>query len=119
MLRPCRRPSRLRRREAPAERRERLKGDGTRHEHFSPAPNKTPPEISGGASRSERPGGSRPASMRQRIGAKLEVHGDRLAALAALAQPRRAVAARRPQAAALPAGIGIVDASVETFGVEA
>src|SRR5262249_2541312 len=34
-------------------------------------------------------------------------------------QPRRAIAARRPQPAPLPAGIGIVDAAVESLGVEA
>ena len=36
-----------------------------------------------------------------------------------LLQPRRAVAVRAPQAAAFPAGVRIVDASVETLGVEA
>src|SRR5499425_26836 len=58
-------------------------------------------------------------SLRQRIRAQLEVHGHGLHALAAFDQPRRAVAARRPQPASLPAGIGIVDAAVESLGVEA
>src|SRR6266853_636731 len=57
--------------------------------------------------------------MRERIGTDLEVHGHGLHALAALLEPRRAVAARGPQAAAFPAGVGIVDAAVEALGVEA
>ena len=47
------------------------------------------------------------------------MHGHRLHALAAFLQPRHAVAARYPQAAAFPAGVGVVDAAVEAFGVEA
>src|SRR6185369_11373112 len=43
----------------------------------------------------------------------------RLRAFAAFDQPRRAITVRRPQAAALPAGIRIVDAAVEALGVEA
>src|SRR5205085_7970098 len=43
--------------------------------------------------------------VRQRIGAQLEVHRERQAALATFVQPRRAIAARRPQSAAFPAGI--------------
>src|SRR5947208_8852609 len=58
-------------------------------------------------------------SVRERIGPQLNVHGTRLAALAALHQPRRAIAVSAPQPAALPASIGIVDAPVEAFGVEA
>src|SRR6266508_672701 len=58
-------------------------------------------------------------SPRQRIGTNLEVHGHGRAALAAFPEPRRPVAAGRPQAAALPAGVRIVDASVEALGVEA
>src|SRR5262245_14509219 len=61
--------------------------------------------------------GAEPRSVRQRIRTNLEVHGERLAPLAAFAQPRGAVAAGAPQSAALPAGIGIVDAAVESFGV--
>src|SRR5579872_2264995 len=58
-------------------------------------------------------------SIRQRIGAKLNVDDHRLAALAAFLVPRHAVAARGPQAAAFPAAVGIVDAAVEALGVEA
>src|SRR5271167_3959343 len=46
-------------------------------------------------------------SMRERIGAELEVHRHRLHALAAFLEPRHAVAARGPQAAAFPARIRI------------
>src|SRR5687767_14069378 len=56
---------------------------------------------------------------RERIGAKLDVHRARLAAFAAFHQPRRAVAARAPQPAAFPAGVRIVDAPVESLGVNA
>ena len=55
----------------------------------------------------------------QRIGTELELDGHGPHALAALDKPRRAVAARRPQSAALPAGIRIVDAPVEALGIEA
>ena len=65
------------------------------------------------------PQGPQNLLVRQRIGPHLDVHGARLSALAAFLEPRRAVAARAPQAAALPAGVRIVDAAVETLGVEA
>src|SRR6188768_936646 len=58
-------------------------------------------------------------STRQRIRAVLELDRDRQASLPAFAQPRRAVAARGPQAAALPSGLRIVDASVQPLRVEA
>src|SRR5262245_7291857 len=58
-------------------------------------------------------------SVRQRIGPHLDVYGARLGALAAFLQPRRAVAVRAPQAAALPAGVRVVDAPVQAFGKEA
>ena len=61
----------------------------------------------------------RRASVRERIGAQLEVHDDGLLALAAFHEPRRPVPAGRPQPAALPAGVRIVDAPVEPLGVEA
>src|SRR3954467_15911948 len=57
--------------------------------------------------------------MRQRIGPQLEMRRQRLRALAAFDQPRRAIAVRRPQATALPAGVRIVDTAVEALGVEA
>src|SRR5262245_43762784 len=60
-----------------------------------------------------------PALVRERVGTKLEVYGYGLRAFPTFFQPRRAVAASGPQAAALPAIIGIVDAPVEAFGVEA
>src|SRR5262249_14159748 len=55
----------------------------------------------------------------QRIGTKLEVHDDRLLTLAAFHEPRRAVAAGRPDPAALPPSGRVVDAPVEPLGVEA
>src|ERR1700732_3064683 len=58
-------------------------------------------------------------SVGQRIRPKLEMHHYGGAALAALFEPGRPVAAGRPQSAALPAGIGIIDAPVEPLGVEA
>src|SRR5215475_10037062 len=60
-----------------------------------------------------------PRSLRQRIRPHLDVHGAGLRALAAFHQPRRAVAVRAPQPAALPAGVRIVDASVQSLGEEA
>src|SRR5262249_58308202 len=42
-----------------------------------------------------------------------------LLALPAFHEPRRAVAAGRPQSSSLPAGARIIDASVEALGVEA
>ena len=47
------------------------------------------------------------------------MYDQRFGSLAAFQQPRRAVAARCPQAAAFPAGVGIIDATVEPLGVEA
>ena len=47
------------------------------------------------------------------------MHDFRQRSFAALHMERRAAAERRPQSAALPAGIGIVDAAVEALGVEA
>src|ERR1044072_5362721 len=58
-------------------------------------------------------------SVRQRIGPELEMRRERLGAFAAFDQPWRAIAVCRPQAAALPARIRIVDAAVKTLGVEA
>src|SRR5262249_46940836 len=43
----------------------------------------------------------------------------RLGTLAAFLQPRRAVAVGAPQSAALPAGVGVVDAPVQALGKEA
>src|SRR5262245_51248500 len=57
--------------------------------------------------------------MRKRVRAKLEVHDDRLLALPTFHEPRRAVAAGRPEAAPLPAGCRVVDATIEALGVEA
>jgi hypothetical protein len=56
--------------------------------------------------------------LREGVGAKLEVHGHRLHALAALDQPWRAIADAGPQPSAFPAGVGIIDAPVEPLGVE-
>src|ERR1700730_9225777 len=58
-------------------------------------------------------------SIVERVGAELEVKGDRHGALAALLEPRRPVAARRPHPAPFPSRIGIVDAAVKALGIEA
>src|SRR4029079_6563646 len=58
-------------------------------------------------------------SVGQRIGTELEVHRDRLLALAAFHEPRRAITAGGPQPAALPAGARIVNAPLEALGVAA
>src|SRR2546429_7084520 len=47
------------------------------------------------------------------------MHGHGFHALAAFDQPGRPIAARRPKAAALPAGIWIVDTAVEALGIKA
>src|SRR6266566_1745939 len=67
-----------------------------------------------------RPGasGSASRSVSQWIWAQLEVDDDGLFALTALHEPRRSVAAGRPQPSALPTGRWIVDAPVEPLGVE-
>src|SRR5262249_826801 len=57
--------------------------------------------------------------MRQRVGTDLDMHGQGGHALATLLEPRRPITLRRPQAPALPAGLRIVDAGVETLGIEA
>ena len=62
---------------------------------------------------------SLPRSVRDRGRAHLDVDREGLGALAELVQPRRAVAARTPQAAALPAGVRIVDAPVEALSEKA
>src|SRR4051812_23609221 len=62
---------------------------------------------------------SLPASLRERVGAELEVRRERLRALSAFDQPGRTVTVGSPQAAALPAGVRVVDAAVEALGVEA
>src|ERR1700733_8225133 len=58
-------------------------------------------------------------SMRQRVGPDLDVDGHGRHALAAFLEPGRAVAFRRPQTPALPAGIGIVDAGIKSLGIKA
>src|SRR6266480_3862266 len=59
------------------------------------------------------------ASVRQRIGANLDVHRERPRAFAKLVEPGCAVTAGTPEAAAFPAGIRVVDAPVQTLSVEA
>src|SRR5436190_789318 len=56
--------------------------------------------------------------LRQWIRPQLEVYCERLLALAAFAQPWRAIAAGRPQAAAFPAGVRVVDASIEALCIK-
>src|SRR5882672_7342776 len=56
---------------------------------------------------------------RQRIRPDLELHHLRQRTLAALEVERRALAVGRPDAAAFPAGVGIVDATVHALGIEA
>src|SRR5436190_22335541 len=58
-------------------------------------------------------------SMRERIRTQLQLHELRRLALAAFAVERRTVAGACPHAAALPAGIRIVDAPVNQLGEEA
>src|SRR5437868_6730538 len=58
-------------------------------------------------------------SLRQRVWPQLEMHSHGLHALAAFDLPRRAITARCPQPAALPAAIRVIDASVEPLGEEA
>src|SRR5689334_16918886 len=58
-------------------------------------------------------------SVRQRVGSELEMNRQRLRAFPALDQPRRAIPTSGPQTTALPAGFRIVDAAVESLGVEA
>src|SRR5579871_5744300 len=60
-----------------------------------------------------------PASPRQRVGADLELDHLGLGSLAGLGVERRTVAVRRPDAAALPAGIRIVDTAIHPLGEEA
>ncbi len=63
-----------------------------------------------------RPVGGR--LLGQRVRSQLEVRCERLAAFAALDQPRRTIAVRGPQAAPLPPGVRIVDAAVEPLREE-
>src|SRR6185436_16289861 len=60
-----------------------------------------------------------PSLFRERIGAQLEVRRERLRAFSAFDQPRRTIAVGGPQAAAFPARLRIVDAAVESLGIEA
>jgi len=60
-----------------------------------------------------------PALTSPAVGPQLDVHRARLRALAAFHQPGCAVTVGAPQPAALPAGIRVVDAAVEAFGIEA
>src|SRR5262245_45230838 len=57
--------------------------------------------------------------FRERIGPHLELHDLRPLTLATFVMERRAVAGRRPDAAALPAGVRVIDAAVHGFGIEA
>src|SRR5258708_4146602 len=58
-------------------------------------------------------------SMRQRIGADLDVYRARRGTFAGLHQPRRAVTVRSPQSPALPPGVRVVNPCVEALGKEA
>jgi hypothetical protein len=58
-------------------------------------------------------------SMRQQIGAKLELHELRRSAFAALDVERRAVARGRPNSAAFLTAVRVVDPAVHGLGVEA
>src|SRR4029078_4957589 len=57
-------------------------------------------------------------SVSQRIRADLDMNGTRARALAAFHQTRRAIAIGAPGSATFPAGVRIVDAAVEPFGIE-
>src|ERR1700730_10851010 len=67
----------------------------------------------------EGPDQIRVSSARQRVRADLELIDLRRRSLAGLAMERRAVAVRRPERAALPAGVRIVDAAIDPLGEEA
>src|SRR6266850_1681113 len=83
---------------------ERVDGNVVEHEIHQTSPN-----GNGGAIAFTRAAG---ISVRQRIGPELEMRCQRLGAFAAFDQPWRAIAVCSPQAAALPAGVRIVDAAV-------
>ncbi len=57
--------------------------------------------------------------LRQRVWTYLDMHGARFRTLAALHHPWHAIAAGAPQSAALPAGVWVVNASVEALGEKA
>src|SRR5215467_146492 len=61
----------------------------------------------------------RAASVSKRIRAQLEVHDLGQASLAAFHEPWGAITTGGPQAAALPSRIRIIDAPIESLGVEA
>src|SRR5689334_21217307 len=61
----------------------------------------------------------RSALLRQWIGPYLEVYKLRLLSATALDMPHHLAAVGRPEAAALPAGLRVVDAAVHTLGMEA
>src|SRR5438067_10883255 len=63
-------------------------------------------------------GATAPNLFGEGVGAQLEMGRERLGAFATLDEPRRAIAVGGPQAAALPASLGIIYAAVESFGVE-
>src|SRR5579862_3901802 len=58
-------------------------------------------------------------SVRQRIGTNLDMYRHWRHALAALLEPGRAIAFRGPQTPAFPARLRVVDACVQSLGVEA
>ena len=55
----------------------------------------------------------------ERVGSDLEMHHEWPGPLAAFFQPRRAIATRHPEAAALPARIRVIDTAIEALAVEA
>src|SRR5258707_4484199 len=57
--------------------------------------------------------------MCERIGAKLEAYGARTILLAAFEMEHGALAIGGPQALAVPAGIGIIDAAIDVYREEA
>jgi hypothetical protein len=75
--------------------------------------------TTGKASASAVPESPTRASLREWIGAKLEFHHLARRAFAAFDVERRSAGVGRPQSPALPADLRIVDASIQTFSIEA
>src|SRR5262249_51363699 len=62
---------------------------------------------------------TRPVLVRQRVRTHLNVNRNRRHAFAAFLEPRRPVPLRRPPTSAFPASLRIVDARIESLGIEA
>lgn len=58
-------------------------------------------------------------SIRERIGSKLKMDRERLAALAAFFKPGCPIAAGGPKSPAFPSAVRIVDAAIKPLGIKA